>query len=119
MSTNHHVEVVKNMRKKCKILVAMGDCAVFGGISTMRNYFSVEELLRRGYIETESTVDGKIPTSTEIGKHMRFAKAVNQIVKVDFYIPGCPPRADAIYYVLKELVEGRRPALIGELLRYD
>lgn len=119
VSTNHHIEVVKNMRAKCKILIAMGDCAVFGGISTMRNYFSIEELLKRGYIEAESTVDGKIPTSPEIGKHIRFAKSVNQIVKVDFYIPGCPPRADAIYYVLRELVEGRRPALIGDLLRYD
>lgn len=119
VSTNHHIEVVKNMRNKCKILIAIGDCAVFGGIVTMRNYFSVEELLRRGYIETESTVDGKIPTSPEIGKHTKLVKAVNQIVKVDFYIPGCPPRADAIFYVLKELVEGRKPLLVGELLRYD
>jgi NAD-reducing hydrogenase small subunit len=119
ISTNHHIEVAKKMRERCKILIAIGDCAVFGGIVTMRNYFSVENLLKRGYIETESTVDGKIPTSPEIGKHIRLAKAVNGIVRVDYYIPGCPPRAEAIYYTLKELVEGRKPVLTGELLRYD
>ncbi|MGC9064982.1 MAG: NADP oxidoreductase, partial [bacterium] len=71
ISTDHHIEVAKKMRERCKILIAIGDCAVFGGIVTMRNYFPVNDLLKRGYIETESTVDGKIPTSPEIGKHIR------------------------------------------------
>ncbi len=119
VATNHHEEVAKKMRKRCKILIAIGDCAVFGGIVTMRNYFSLDELKRRGYIETESTVDGKIPTSPEIGKLLPRAKALNDVVKVDAYIPGCPPSADAIYYALKALLEGKSPALIGELLKYD
>jgi len=119
VNTDHQVEVAKKMRERCKILIAIGDCAVFGGIVTMRNYFPIENLLKRGYVETESTVDGKVPNSPEIGKHIHLAKSVNEIVKVDFYIPGCPPRSEAIYYTLKELIEGRRPILIGELLRYD
>lgn len=119
VATDHHEEEVKMMRERCKIIVALGDCAVFGGIPTMRNYFSKEELLERGYITTESTVDGKIPTSKEIGKHLSKTKAVNEVIKVDLYIPGCPPSADAIYYVLNEVLEGRIPKLEGELLKYE
>jgi NAD-reducing hydrogenase small subunit len=119
VATDHHEEEVKTMRERCKFIVALGDCAVFGGIPTMRNYVPVEELLERGYITTESTVQGKIPSSEEIGKHLSKVKAVNEVIKVDFYIPGCPPSADAIYYVLKEILEGRVPKLEGELLKYE
>ena len=111
-------EVAKLMRARCQILVAIGDCAVFGGIPTMRNLKGVQESLRRAYIETESTVDGKIPSSPELGKPLP-VRAVDQVVKVDVYLPGCPPSADAIYYVLTELLAGRMPVLKDENLKYD
>jgi len=119
VSNTHQEEVAKEMRKRCKILVALGDCAVFGGICTMRNFFPKEEVMRRGYVETESTVEGEVPTSDELGKLFEQVKAVNQVVKVDVHIPGCPPSADAIWYALTELLEGRIPVLPQELLRYD
>lgn len=119
VATDHHVEDVKLFRERCKFIIAIGDCAVFGGIPTMRNYIPVQEVLNRGYIETESTVNGKIPTSNELGKLLPRVLAVNEVIKVDYYIPGCPPSADAIYYVLKELIEGRVPQLSGDLLKYD
>ena len=111
-------EIVHNLRKHCKVLIAWGDCAVFGGIMTMRNFFDMNEALRRAYIETESTVDGIIPSSEELSRPV-LAKPVNQIVKVDIHLPGCPPSADAIHHVLKELLEGRMPILTGENLKYD
>jgi NAD-reducing hydrogenase small subunit len=113
-----NVEVVKEMRERCKILVALGDCAVFGGIMTMRNFFNMEEALKRAYIETESTVDGIIPNSEELAKPIRTVP-VGQVVKVDVHLPGCPPSADAIYHVLTELLEGRIPVLTGDNLKYD
>lgn len=113
-----NLEVAKEMRGRCKILIAMGDCAVFGGIMTMRNFFDTNEALKRAYVETESTVDGIIPNSEELSKPIE-ACPVNQVVKVDIHLPGCPPSADAIYYVLTELLEGRIPVLSGENLKYD
>ncbi len=110
--------VARMMRKRCKCLVALGNCAVFGGVVTMRNFFDMEDALKRAYVETESTVNGKIPGSEELGKPIR-ARSVDQVVKVDVSIPGCPPPADAIYYALKELAEGRIPVLTGENLKYD
>jgi len=113
-----NLEVAKEMRERCKVLIAMGDCAVFGGIMTMRNFFDTNEALKRAYVETESTVDGIIPSSEELSKPIK-AVPVNQVVKVDIHLPGCPPSADAIHYVLSELLEGRIPVLSGENLKYD
>lgn len=111
-------EVAHKMRERCKILVAMGDCAVFGGVVAMRNLFKIEDALRRAYIETESTDDeGKIPASPEIGKPTR-VRAVSEVVDVDISIPGCPPDADVIYYALSELAQGRIPEIKDDKLHW-
>ena len=107
--------VCKRMRARCKVLVALGDCAVFGGVPALRNTRSIGDALRRAYVETESTVDGKLPQDGEIAV-MQEARAVDQVVRVDVYVPGCPPPADAIFHALSELAAGRKPVLKGKLL---
>ncbi|MEK7395534.1 MAG: NADP oxidoreductase [Candidatus Poribacteria bacterium] len=115
------IEVAKEMREHCKILVAFGDCATFSPIpiTALRNLFDKDKVLERGYIETESTVDGRIPESDKLCKLLSKSRAISEFVKVDFYLPGCPPDADTIYYVLTELAAGRVPVLEGKNLRYD
>lgn len=108
-------EVAKMMRERSKILIALGDCAVFGGVPSMRNFVGIDEALRRAYIETESTVDGQIPHHEDIAV-MQETRAVDQVVPVDIYLPGCAPSADAIWYVLSELLAGRMPELKGKYL---
>jgi NAD-reducing hydrogenase small subunit len=116
LSTNE--EVALRMRERCKILVALGDCAVFGGVVAMRNFFKLEEALRRAYIETESTdEDGKIPDSPQLGIPTE-VRAVSEVVKVDICIPGCPPDPDVIYYALSELAQGRIPEIKDEKLHW-
>jgi NAD-reducing hydrogenase small subunit len=113
-----NMAVAKMFRKRSKCLIAFGDCAVFGGIASMRNLGTIEDSLNRAYVETESTVDGKVPQSDELGKPVE-SRAVEQVVKVDVSIPGCPPSADAIFFALTELLEGRMPDLKDENLKYD
>ena len=112
-------EVAEKMRERCNILVALGDCAVFGGVVAMRNFFKLEDSLRRAYIETESTDDeGKIPSSPELAKPT-LVRAVGDVVKVDISVPGCPPHADVIFHALAELAQGRIPELKDENLHWD
>jgi NAD-reducing hydrogenase small subunit len=108
-------QVCRSMRARCRILVALGDCAVFGGVPTMRNRCSAAAALRRAYVENESTVNGKVPQHAELAV-MQEARAIDQVVPVDVYIPGCPPSADAIVHALTEALAGRKPQLQGELL---
>ncbi len=120
VSNDHQEEVARRMRERAKILISVGDCAVFGGICTMRNFFDLEDVLRRGYIETESTDPGsEIPRSPEIAKLYPQVKAVDQVVKVDLHIPGCPPPAESLWFAITELLAGRTPVLTEELLTYD
>lgn len=113
-----HLEVARVMRERCQILVALGDCAVLGGVPMMRNQCNLEDALRRAYVETESTVDGFIPGSDELATPI-FARPLDQVVTVDVYLPGCPPSADAIHFVISELLEGRIPVLKDQVLKYD
>lgn len=108
-------EVARRMRERSRILVALGDCAVFGGVPTMRNRGCRCEALKRAYIDSESTVDGKIPDDPALAQ-MQDARPLSAVVPVDVNLPGCPPPADAIFHVLTSLVEGKKPELTGKLL---
>jgi len=112
-------EVAHRMRSRCEILVAMGDCAVFGGVPAMRNFFTIEESLKRAYVETESTEDsGKIPSDPELCVPTK-VRALQHVVPVDVFLPGCPPSADAIFLALSELAQGRIPELKGDTLAWN
>lgn len=111
-------EVALRMRSRCSILVALGDCAVFGGVPAMRNFFTIEESLRRAYVETESTdAEGKIPDDPELATMQR-VRSLNEVVPVDIFVPGCPPDPDTIFYVLSELAQGRKPEIVGDKLHW-
>ena len=120
ISNTHNVEVARQMRERCQILVAVGDCATFGGIVAMRNMVGTEAALKRAYLESETTIDGLIPDSPELGKPLDSVVGVDKVVDVDLFIPGCPPSADALFYAISELLAGRVPVVLpDEHFKYD
>ncbi|MGA3097865.1 MAG: NADP oxidoreductase [Bryobacteraceae bacterium] len=109
ISSQEDLEKIQTIRKRSKLLVALGDCAVTGNVPAMRNSIPPRKLLERIYIEGSQANKG-IPTEG-VPPLLRQAVPVHQVVKVDLYVPGCPPPAAAIAYVLGELLEGRVPNL--------
>ena len=114
-----NIERVRDLRRKARILVAIGDCACYGGISAMRNLFDVKEVLERAYLETESTRIGDLPDAPEVPRLLPRAVPVQEVVNVDAVIPGCPPSADEIWYAITELLAGRVPVWDRTRLHYD
>ena len=119
VSNTHNIEVARTMRERCQILIAVGDCATFGGIVATRNLPGTEAALKRAYLESETTVDGIIPDSPELGKPLDLVTGVDKVVKVDLFIPGCPPSADTLWFAITELLAGRTPVFPAELFKYD
>ncbi|HEY3290938.1 MAG TPA: NADP oxidoreductase [Anaerolineae bacterium] len=119
VNNSYNEEVALRMRARSKCLVALGDCAVFGGVVAMRNFFKLEDALKRAYVETESTDgEGHVPNDPELAVPTE-VRALSDVVKVDVSVPGCPPDADVIFYVLSELGQGRIPELKGDKLHWN
>jgi NAD-reducing hydrogenase small subunit len=118
ITSDEHLHEIHNIRKKTKILVAFGDCAVTANVPSLRNPIPMKDVLSRAYIEAESVDKGQIPCDDAILKLLPRVMPLHEAVKVDVFIPGCPPSADLIFYVLSELVNGRIPVLDKERLRY-
>jgi NAD-reducing hydrogenase small subunit len=95
------------IRERTKILVSLGDCAVTANVPSMRNAFGVDTVLERAYIET-ATAQAQIPRR-ELPPLRARALPLHQFVKVDVFMPGCPPSADMIHFALSELIAGRLP----------
>lgn len=117
MTNDENIEVAKELRENCDILVAWGDCACFGGIMTMRNFEDIDTILEECY-KDKSDEDSVVPDSELIPTLIDKAGPVDEYVKVDAYIPGCPPPAELIKYGFEELLEGRIPKLDKERLMY-
>jgi len=112
-------EVLEELRHHSQIIMALGDCACFGGVCAMRNTLDKEEVLKRAYIDTPSTYKGKIPKSPGVPALLDRVYPINQVVKVDCYVPGCPPEPEAIKYGLTELLAGRIPVVPSNIMRFD
>ena len=99
-------------RSRTKLLVSLGDCAVTGNVTALRNAWehSDQAVLKRAYAD-QSNKNPQIPNL--VPKLLVHARPLHEVVTVDHYIPGCPPNADLINYVLTELLAGRQPVMEG------
>jgi len=113
VSSQDDLEKVQTIRQRSKLVVSLGDCAVTGNVPAMRNPVPSRKLLERIYVEGAQENRG-IP-SDGVPALLRQAVPVHEVVKVDLCVPGCPPAAQAIAFVLGELVEGRVPDLAAKV----
>jgi NAD-reducing hydrogenase small subunit len=108
VANEENLEVLHAIRKQSKILVSLGDCAGFGCVPMLRNQFSAEEILEHAYVHVQSTALGAVPEE-EVPKLMDKVRPIHEHVKVDAWIPGCPPSADAIWTSVQALLTGEPP----------
>jgi len=114
-----NVEVLRGFRRRCKTLVAVGACAVNGGIPAMRNAFELRDCLEEAYVGGIGLHHPAIPNDPEIPLLLDRVHPVQEVVKIDYFLPGCPPSADAIWTLLTELIEGRPVGLAYTQIQYD
>ena len=114
-----NVEVLREFRKHCKVLVALGACAVNGGIPAMRNSFELKECLEEAYIDGIGVANPQIPNDVEIPMLLNKVHPNHEVVKVVHFLPGCPPSGDAIWTFLTELIEGKPISFPYEQIHYD
>ena len=112
-----NVHVLRELRANAKILVGVGACAINGGLPAMRNHLDVGAVLGKVYIERGGAK--QVPNDPELPLLFDKVYPINEIVRVDYFIPGCPPSADAIWKCLSDLILGRMPRLEHQLLHYD
>jgi len=114
-----NVEVLREFRQNCKILVAVGACALNGGIPAMRNQFSLEECLQESYRDGMGLENTLIPDDPELPMLLNKVHPVQDVVKIDYMLPGCPPTPEIIWELLTALIAGREPVFSEEQIRYD
>jgi NAD-reducing hydrogenase small subunit len=119
---SENVHVLKEFRKNCKILISLGECAIMGGVPAMRNGIPIEDCLQEAYLDgptVDTNTDKIIPNDEELPMILDRVYPCHEIVKVDYFIPGCAPRADLIWEALVALVTGAELKLPYEVFKFD
>ncbi len=114
-----NVEVLREFRRNCKILVAVGACAINGGIPAMRNHYSLEECLQEAYINGVGLDNAQIPNDPELPLLLNQVHPIHDVVWIDYFLPGCPPSADTIWTFLEELISGKPIQFAYKQVHYD
>jgi NAD-reducing hydrogenase small subunit len=116
VSNTDDLHKVQLFRRHCRTLISLGDCAVTGNVPAMRNSFGLDSVFARAYQET-ATISAIQKPSVEVPSLLPIVKPVHAVVKVDVFVPGCPPSADAIYQILSLLIAGETP-ITSQITRF-
>lgn len=109
VSSQDDLKLIQTIRKRTRVLVALGDCAVTGNVPAMRNSVPVKKLLESVYGANGGS-SPQVPAEN-VPALLKKAVPVHEVVKVDVHVPGCPPAAGTILHAVRELLQGRKPNL--------
>jgi F420-non-reducing hydrogenase small subunit len=117
--TSEQEEMARLLRRKSGLLIAYGSCAHTGGIPALANQFSREQILQYVYHDAPSVVnpagtepqlelheDGRIAT---LPAFRNVVRALDQVVDVDYYLPGCAPNPDLVLAGIRAILAGELP----------
>jgi coenzyme F420-reducing hydrogenase gamma subunit len=115
-----NIKTLREFRKNCDILVSLGECAVMGGLPALRNHMNLSECLEEAYCNV-STSKGNtvIPRHEDLPELLDKVYPCHEVVKIDYFLPGCPPSGEVIWSALAALLEGNKPQIEKQLIKYD
>lgn len=110
-----------NFRKHCDILISVGECAICGGIPALRNTVPLKECLDEAYRKgpTVYNPSGQYPNDPDLPLILNKVYPCHEVVKIDYFLQGCPPSADTLWAALTALLSGKPVQLPYELIKYD
>lgn len=113
-----HVEMAHRIRQRTRVVVSFGDCAVTSNVAGMRNPLGGPEvILQRAYVELADENQGFPHEPGIVPPLLARAMPLHETIKVDHFLPGCPPPAARIRTFLESLM-GEGPGLSGEGLKF-
>jgi NAD-reducing hydrogenase small subunit len=121
-ANSENVEVLRSFRENCDILVSVGECAIMGGLPALRNGIPVKECIEEAYLNGPTVglnTDKVLPNDDELPMILDRVYPCHEVVKIDYYLPGCPPRADLIWNAVVALVTGEELQLPYEVVKFD
>jgi NAD-reducing hydrogenase small subunit len=121
-SNSENVHILRDFRANCKILVSVGECAIMGGLPALRNGIPIKECLEEAYINSVTVVgnhDKIIPNDSEIPIMLDRVYPCHEIVKIDYFLPGCPPSAELIWEALIAIINGEEMRLDYDDIKFD
>ncbi len=117
--TSEQQEMVELLRRKSGLVVAFGSCSHLGGIPGLANFWDRNAIVNRAYLTTPSTdnpdkVIPQVSYETEVGELTLpeiydTVNSLDQVIDVDYYLPGCAPPPDLIMNAVTAILEGKLP----------
>ncbi len=120
IANEDNLELIHQVRKNTKLLVSFGDCAVTANVPAMRNLMGgADGTLKRSYLELADLTPQLPDEPGIVPELLAQVVPVHQVVKVDLFMPGCPPDADRIRATLEPLLKGEKPVMAGrEMIKF-